>query len=72
MWYNDVSLLRGFGQALATAEALTDSEEFVAFMSKPQKYDDAFASWADCGYPTDESDDGWDDFVTSLGDDEEE
>lgn len=72
MWYNDASLLRSFGQALAFADVLTDSDDFVEFLAKPQKYNDAFSNWEQCAFPTDESDDGWDDFLGTLGEEENE
>lgn len=71
MWYNDNSLLRSFGQALANADVLTEGEEFAAYLAKPQKYNDTETVWEACGYPTDEADDGWEDFIGSIGEEEE-
>ena len=72
MWYNDAKLLSGLGQALATATILEDSDDFTAYMAKPQRYDEFYDAWKEAGYPTAEDDDGWEDFVNAVSEDEEE
>ena len=72
MWYNDAALLRQFGQALANADVFIDIDDFASFLRKPQKYNEAQSNWDECGSPVDESDEGWDDFLETLGEEEED
>lgn len=72
MWYNDASLLRNFADALSNAGVLEDSDDFSAFMRKPQRYNDEYEAWKEAEYPSDDSDDGWDDFVDAISVDDED
>jgi len=72
MWYNDPNLVRGFGEALSNAGMLEDSDDFAAFLRKPQRYNSEYDAWESCGYPTGEDEDGWDDFVEQLSNSDED
>ena len=69
-WYPD-SKLASFAEALVQSGILEDSDEFVQFMRKPQLYDDMYDSWVEAGHPN-EGEDGWDEFVDAISEDEEE
>ncbi len=71
MWYNDVNLLRSLGQALSEMGILEDSDDFAAFLSKPQRYNDEYNAWEAAGFPTTEVDDGWEEFELALTSDDE-
>lgn len=65
-WYNDAQLIRNFAEALANAEVLEDSDDFVAFNRKPQRYNEEYTIWEQAGFPTNEDDDGWEEFVDGI------
>lgn len=71
-WYDDVKLKDGLLEALVNADVLTDAEEFKEFARKPQKYNEHYEAWKDAGYPTDESDDGWEEFSDTFSSEEED
>jgi len=70
-WYSDNKLVTSFGEALANAGVLNDSDDFKMFLKSPMRYNDAFNAWSEAGYPTDDSEDGWDDFLEALPDEDE-
>jgi len=75
MWYNDAKLLSGLGDALSVMGILEDSDDFSAFLRKPQRYNEEYAAWETAGFPTSEDDDGWEEFeeaLTSDGEDDDE
>lgn len=69
-WYPD-SRLASFVQALVNAEQIEDTEDLVLFVTKPQAYDEVYAAWEDNGSPSSDEEDGWDDFITAITDDDD-
>lgn len=67
MWYDDLTLVKGLGEALTNAEYLEDNAEFRSFLTKPQKFTEAYNVWEEAGFPTNADDDGWDEFMDGLG-----
>lgn len=71
-WYSDSDTLRAFGKALVNAEVLEDGDDFLGFLSKPMQYKATYDTWSEAGYPEDESDDGWEEFVEAISSDDED
>lgn len=71
-WYDDLTLVKGLGEALSNAEVFEDSADFARFLSKPQKFNDYYDLWEAAGFPTSDDDDGWVEFVDSVSDDSED
>ena len=71
-WYDDLNLVRQFGEALSNAEFLESSEEFAEFLRKPQRFNSAYDVWEAAGYPTSTDDEGWDEFVEGISSDDDE
>lgn len=72
MWYEDNVKFRGLGEALANAGAFEDSDVAALFNRKPQRFNDHYLAWEANEFPTSEEDDGWDDFLEAIENDEEE
>lgn len=70
-WYDDPKLVAGLGTALYDAEVLQDSEDSKNFLNKPYTYSEYYKAWEASGFPDSESE-NWDEFVNSIGDDEDE
>lgn len=66
-WYDDATLLRNFTAAMIEA-GVEDSQDILR---KPHKYNDEFEAWVDNGYPDEEGDEGWDEFVSAITSEEE-
>lgn len=65
-WYDDLTLVSGLGSALINAEVLTDSEDYKNFLLKPMRYNSYYNAWEEAGFPTDEDDDEWNDFIEAI------
>jgi hypothetical protein len=68
-WYNDATVVRSYVTALTNAEI--DSEDLIAILKHPKQYSDTYDSWASFGFPESEDDDGWDDFVAEISNEDE-
>ena len=71
-WYSDSDNVRALGQALLNAEVLSDTDDFLTFLKKPMQYKAYYEAWEQADFPTDEDDDGWDQFVESVSEDTED
>lgn len=68
-WYDDGTVLRQFATALVNASYFDDDEDnenLLLFLTKPQKFNDEFKAWETAGFPTSDSDDGWEDFTNEI------
>lgn len=71
-WYDDIKLKDGLSEALLNVGVLEDSDDIKEFIRKPQKYNDFYDAWETAGFPTDEDDDGWEEFSETISSDEED
>ena len=71
-WYSDSDNVRELGKALVNAEVLEDTEDFAEFLGKPRKYTEHYNAWSEASFPSDENDDGWEEFVEAVSSDDEE
>ena len=70
-WYNDRTLLVNFHNALIDAGVIEDTDDSKIFFSRPFRYDDAFDTWREYGFPM-EDDENWEEFVSAVTDEEED
>lgn len=71
-WYEKANKVQAFVDALTEAGVLESATEVNAFVRKPWKFDEEYIAWANNGFPSDESEDGWSEFIDALENDEEE
>ena len=72
MWYNDLTVYRNFGEALANVGALADPGNAVLYFRKPQEFNDEYEIWTSSGSPSSSGEDGWEDFEDAFDDENEE
>lgn len=70
-WYPSPEL-NGFIEALANADVLQDTADVVTLLKKPQAYDEFYDAWKTAGFPVDENEDGWDEFIEAVGDSDDD
>lgn len=61
-----------FIEALINADVLQDTADVVTLVKKPQAYDEFYDAWKEAGFPSDENEDGWDEFVAAVTEDEDD
>lgn len=69
-WYDDPTLVRGLGNALASADVLENQQEFQEYFTYPQRYNEFFEAWEENNFPDPEHD-NWDAFVEAISDDDD-
>lgn len=62
-WYDSAIVLRDFADAMVEAGAVEDPQ---VIMSKPYKFTTEYTIWKSSGYPSDEEDEGWAEFISGL------
>lgn len=70
-WFDNAQLSRSFQAALINADSL-DMDNLGDFLSSPQQWQEEYEAWQDAGFPNDDSDNGWDQFVDAISSDEAE
>lgn len=72
LWYHDSFLVDGLAEALTNAEVFESASDVVALKKKPMKYTEFYKAWEDADFPSNEDDDGWDEFCEAVVSDEDE
>ena len=70
-WYDNPTIVRGFGEALTEAGFLEDQDEYQRFFRKPYMFDVYFTEWKEHGYPS-ADDDTWQAFIDAISADSDE
>ena len=70
-WYDDGLVLRKFALALIEVGMLND-DEITTFLDKPWRYNNYHEIWEENGAPETNEDDGYQDFVDAITEQEEE
>lgn len=68
-WYDDVMLLRDFAAAMVEAEAIDDAS---VILNKPYRFTSEYLAWKKAGYPDSDEDEGWDNFINEMNEEEED
>ena len=71
LWYHDRYLVDGLATALTNAEVFSEASDVTAFLGKPQKYNDYYEVWAEANFPTNEDDDGWEEFAEAVSNEDD-
>lgn len=69
-WYDDNKLVAGLSNALVEAEVFEEASDVTEFLRRPFKYNEHYDAWEAAGFPEDDNDDGWEDFVAAVGSDD--
>lgn len=70
-WYEDAPILRRFYAVLRETGMLEEIDEIDAYFQKPWKYNAYHEIWENNGAPQTSDDDGWEDFVDEITEDDD-